>query len=228
VAAAHRQHPDPAVRGEGFIPGFCRAVTESATLQPRIRRSNILCRRVTPSMRLANFLFHLLFSLAACYCVAQTPDSKPLSPIPPNGFQFTGTWDCEGAFRNATVHKSTFTGTSILGGKWLELTEQDLQPATGYLAKYLIGYDSQQKRLVEFDANNFGAAVYVSNQGWQNNVLTMTSPILQDAEQPYVANRFLYSITGPDAFTVDWQISKTAALNWVQADHLACKRRSNG
>ncbi len=128
--------------------------------------------------------------------------------MPPDGFQFAGTWDCEGAFRNAKVHKATFTGTTILGGKWLELTEQDIQPATGYLAKYLIGYDPQQKHLVEFDANNFGAAVYSSEQGWQDHVLTKTSPVSEDVKAPYAANRFLYSSTGPDAFTVDWQISK--------------------
>jgi hypothetical protein len=101
-----------------------------------------------------------------------------------------------------------------------------VQPATGYVAKYLIGYDAQRKQLVEFDANNFSAATYTSDQGWSNGVLTMTSPVSQDAGAAYVANRFVYSITGPDAFTVDWQISKTAVLNWVPGDHLACKRKT--
>jgi hypothetical protein len=157
---------------------------------------------------------------------AQNP--KPLSPIPPQGFQFTGSWDCEGAFRNAKVHQSAFTGAIILDGKWIELKEQDIQPATGYTAKYLIGYDAQQKRLVEFDANNFGAATYSSEEGWRNGTLTMVSPVVQDATAAYVANRFLYSITGADTFTVDWQISKTAAVDWIQSDHLACKRRTHG
>jgi hypothetical protein len=151
---------------------------------------------------------------------------KTLSAIPPEAFQFAGTFDCEGTFRNAKVHKALFTGALILDNKWLEFTEQDVEPATGYLAKYHIGYDSEKKRLVEFDANNFGAATYSSEQGWQNHVLTMTSPISQGARAPYAANRFLYSITGPNTFTMDWQISKTAALNWTQADHLACKRRA--
>jgi hypothetical protein len=155
-------------------------------------------------------------------------ETKPLAVLPPEGFQFTGTWDCEGAFRNAQVHKSTFTGAVVVGGKWLELSEQDIQPATGYLAKYLIGYDAQQKRLVEFDANNFSAATYTSDEnGWQNHVLTMTSAVSSDPKAAYAANRFLYTVAGQDAFTVDWQISKTATLNWVQADHLACKRRVN-
>jgi hypothetical protein len=170
----------------------------------------------------------LLLYLAAWKTVGFAQESTSLSAIPPAGFQFTGTWDCEGTFRNGKVHQSMFMGTIILGGKWIELTEQDLQPATGYLAKYLIGYDSQQRKLVEFDANNFGAAAYTSEAGWQSNVLTMTSSISQDAKAPYAANRFLYSITGRDSFTVDWQISKTSTLSWVAADHLACKRRQDG
>jgi hypothetical protein len=118
----------------------------------------------------------LLLCLAASVSRALAQEKKPLSAIP-EGFQFVGTWDCEGTFRNNKVYKAVFTGSLILGDKWLELTEQDVEPATGYLAKYLIGYDSEQKHLVEFDANNFGAATYSSEEGWQNHVLAMTSPI---------------------------------------------------
>jgi hypothetical protein len=168
--------------------------------------------------------------LVLCFAVWMAPvsaqDSTALSAIPPEGFQFTGTWDCEGTFRNNQVHKSIFTGSVILGGKWLELTEQDTQPATGYLAKYLIGYDSQQKHLVEFDANNFGAATYVSDTGWQNQVLTMTSALSSNPKAAYVLNRFQYAIQGKDAFIVDWQIRKTATPGWIPADHLVCKRAS--
>ena len=164
----------------------------------------------------------LLCSLMASALFGQ--DAKPLSPIPAD-FPFTGKFACEGAFGNGKIHKAAFTGTVILEGKWLELTEQDLEPATGYVAKYLIGYDSQQKQLVEFDANNFGAAVYSSAEGWKNRVLTMTSPVATDAKAPYAMNRFLYSVAGPDKFSVDWQISKTSAPNWLQSDHLDCKRQ---
>jgi hypothetical protein len=169
--------------------------------------------------------------LLACFLVSMTgataQDQKPLSAIPPDNFQVTGTWDCEGTFRGTQVHKATFTGAIILADKWLELTEQDVQPATGYTAKYLIGYDKTQNRLVEFDANNFGAATYTSSDGWKNHTLTMTSPTSQDPKASFAANRFLYTITGQDTFTVDWQISRTADLNWAQADHLACKRRGS-
>ncbi|WP_263358269.1 hypothetical protein [Acidicapsa ligni] len=154
------------------------------------------------------------------------PDNPPLAAVP-SDFQFTGTWDCAGTFRTNQVHKAVFAAGAILGEKWLEITERDLVPSTGYLAKYLIGYDPQQKALVEYDANNFSTAVYTSTEGWKNGVLTMTSAVTDDPKAPYVANRFIYTINGADSFTIDWKISKTTPLNFVSGDHLVCKRRPN-
>lgn len=148
--------------------------------------------------------------------------AKPLAVLPGNGFVFSGSWNCAGQFGNGKPHKATFTGAQILGDKWIELTERDVEPATGYLAKYLIGYDPRQARLVEFDANNFGAAVYSSDSGWQNSALTMTSPLSQDPKAPYAAERFVYTVIAGGSFSVDWQIEKTPASAWVQADHLVC------
>jgi hypothetical protein len=175
---------------------------------------------------------HILYScvlLAGCALSifpVSAQDRNALNPFPADGFQFTGTWSCEGELGNNKVHKSIYTGAVILGGKWLELTEQDIEPATGYQAKYLIGYNPLQKQLVEFDANNFGAAVYSNDSGWQKEVLVMTSPISRDAGATYVANRFVYTITAKNSFTVDWQISRTSDLKWVPADHLSCERKS--
>jgi hypothetical protein len=167
-------------------------------------------------------LFIVCLSLWVGAALAQ--EAKPLTAVPDGGFKFQGSWDCAGAFGKGKTHRSTYAGSVILGGKWLELSEQDIEPPTGYLAKYLIGYDSQQKQLVEFDANNFGAATYSSANGWQNGVLTMTSPVSGDTKAPYVANRFVYSISAPDGFTADWQIEKTAGSSWITSDHLVCKR----
>ena len=168
------------------------------------------------------FIFFCTILLGGMSARAQQP--PPLSAMPKGGFQFTGNWTCAGAFGNGRVHKSTYTGAVILGGKWLELTEQDVEPSSGYLAKYLIGFDAQQTKLVEFDANNFSAATYSSDTGWKGNVLTMTSAVTQDARAPYAANQFVYTINGPDSFTVDWQISRSVALNWTTSDHLVCRR----
>ncbi len=111
-----------------------------------------------------------------------------------------------------------------MGGKWIELDEVDTVPATGYAGKYLIGFDPEHSRLVEFDANSFAAATYSSSDGWVGSVLTMTSPVSTDPKVHYAWNRFIYSIAGQDAFTVDWQTSQTAEPQWTAADHLTCKR----
>jgi hypothetical protein len=177
-------------------------------------------------MRLFRFMTQAALSLAAAGALALAPQeqgAKPPSAIP-SGFHFEGSWNCAGAFRNGKTHRSTMTGSIVVGDKWLELLEQDIEPATGYVAKYLIGYDAQQKQLVEFDANNFSAATYSSAEGWKSDVLTLTSPISSDSKAPYAANRFVFSIVNPDTFTMDWQVSKSAQFNWMPADHLVCKR----
>lgn len=163
-----------------------------------------------------------VLSLSQSSAFAQT--SSGLSALPSAPFQFTGAWDCQGAFGNGKHHHATFTAQVILGGKWLQLNETDVEPATGYLAQYLIGFDPQAKRLLEFDANNFGAATYSSDQGWVAGVLTMTSPVTTAPQQPYAANRFVYAVTANDTFGIDWQISRSANLTWVTSDHLVCKR----
>ena len=148
-----------------------------------------------------------------------------LSVLPSSGFSFVGTWECSGTFRKGQTHKSAFTGTMALDGKWLELTEEDHVPSTGYKAKYLIGYEGVQKTLMEFDANTFGAAVYTSAKGWQGNILTMTSVVPPGWKVPDATDRFLYTVTGANTFSVDWQVSKTGTLTWATRDHLECKHR---
>jgi|GEM_PF-2001290 len=176
--------------------------------------------RLLREMTQAGSVFAVFVAMAFA---AHAQNAQPLTAIPA-GFHFEGSWNCTGAFGNGKPHRSTMTGSVVVGAKWLELTEQDIEPATGYLAKYLIGYDAQQKHLVEFDANNFSAATYISPGGWQNGALTMTSVIDGDPKAPYAANRFVFSVVNPDTFTMDWQVSKSSQLNWIAADHLACKR----
>jgi len=197
-------------------------VTQARTGPHESRRR----RKGFGGMRIGRKLLFILVLCAWLKCsVAQ--DGKALAATPAGGFQFVGSWNCSGAFGSGETHRSTFTAGVILDGKWLELTEKDIEPATGYLAKYLIGYNAQQKRLVEFDANNFGAATYASAEGWKDGVLTMTSDVSSDPHAPYAANRFLYSVAAKDSFVVDWQVSKSQALNWVSGDHLVCIRASH-
>jgi len=176
------------------------------------------------SLRVAWSLLLYLTICSPCTMLS-AQQSKSLFTAQPDSSELTGTWDCDGSFRSGKPHKSTFKGSMILANSWLELDEADVEPATGYVAKYLIGYDTQHKQILEFGANNFGAATYTSVEGWKDHVLTMTSPTSQEQGSPYAANRFLYSATDQNTFSADWQISRTVKLNWLPADHLVCKRR---
>src|SRR5580698_3916328 len=91
--------------------------------------------RGTPPSRCRGLL--LMLWLCVWLPPASAQDRKPLPAVPPGDFQFEGTWDCADSMGNGKTHKSVFTGSVILDGKWLELTERDIEPATGYLAKYL-------------------------------------------------------------------------------------------
>ena len=156
-------------------------------------------------------------------CTGLRAQPATTSPIPSgSGLQFDGGWSCVGAFRNNKTHRAFYTAHLVLDGKWLELTERDLEPATGYVAQYLIGYDPQQARMVEFDANNFGAAIYYSEKGWENGILTMTAPLDGLGKTPRLSDRFVYSITGAGIFQIEWQTKTPAASKWNVSDHLRC------
>ena len=89
----------------------------------------------------------LLLFLPAWMSVALAQESKPLSVFPPEGFDFNGTWNCAGSFRNKAGPQSHFYRHVILGSKWLGTHRARCRTSTGYLAKYLIGYDPRQKRI---------------------------------------------------------------------------------
>ena len=80
---------------------------------------------------------------------AAAQDTRVLSPFPAGDFHFSGNWSCEGTFRGGKPHKASFTASTILNGKWLQLTEQDIEPKTGYVAEYLLGSDLLKRSRLE-------------------------------------------------------------------------------
>jgi hypothetical protein len=157
----------------------------------------------------------LLCVSAAAIAGAQT--AHPSSPAtPPDGFSFEGTWACDGHFGNGKLHRSTYEGSSTLGGSWLQLKEVDLEPA-GYQGLYLIGYDKTKGHVVEFDANNFASATYTSD-GWKDKSLTLSSA--SDPDPKALANRFVFRISDATHFSVDWEVNQQNV--WRASDHLDC------
>lgn len=153
-----------------------------------------------------------------------------LAAGPPHGVsaeaeRLAGSWQCSGHFHSGRVHRSTYTGSVILGGTWLQLAETDIEPTTGYTALYLLGFDAQRRRDVMFDASNAGAATYASAEGWHAGVLTLSS---DDAGEgaPYRFNRFVYRLLEPSGFSVTWQVRRTPGAEWLTGDELTCRGKA--
>lgn len=121
-------------------------------------------------------------------------------PAAPAGFSFDGNWTCDGKFvRAGKVHRSTFQGEQVMGGNWIKLTETDVEPK-GYIANYLIRYNADRRQMEEVDVNNSGYAIY-TGPGWEGKRLVLTSTEVKNYPTPLPANRFVYEVSDPDAFT---------------------------
>ena len=107
--------------------------------------------------------------------------------------QFQGSGDCAGAFAGAISPRPPFTVSLILAGKCLEPAEQDIEPAEASGAENLIGYHAKQKRSVESDAKDFGAAGCNRGAGCLRGVLPMTPAVNEDPDSPWAANRNVHS-----------------------------------
>ena len=166
-------------------------------------------------MRTARYLSWLL-SLAAATVIVQAQEP---SMTPPSGFTFVGNWTCDGSFvRSGKTHRSTFYGEQVMDGKWLKLTETDVEPK-GYVGNYLVRYNADKRQMEEVDVNNAGYAVY-SGPGWQQNELVLTGTDVVSYKVPQ--NRFVYQVQSPDAFIFAWEVKSDAA--WLRADELKCRR----
>jgi hypothetical protein len=141
------------------------------------------------------------------------------SLTPPPGFSFAGYWQCSGTFpTNGRQHRSVYHGEASPDGKWVDLTETDIDPK-GYVGRYELGADASQDKLVFIDMNSAGYAIFDS-PGWDGRTLTVTSTDVLRYSSAAPKNRFLYTVTDPEHFDVEWQYQKAAA--WASGDLLHC------
>jgi hypothetical protein len=167
----------------------------------------------------------LLGLVAMAGAAARAADGDPVLKGAPAGFSFAGRWSCAGAFGNGQPHRSSYEGKIGLGGRWLELSETDLQPA-GYVATYLIGMAGDGTHILDFDVNNFGSARYES-PGWDGSSLTLSSVGTEGYAKPAPDNRFVYSAVSKSRFEVTWQVKGPSG--WpTGGDHLICDRTEAG
>jgi hypothetical protein len=138
---------------------------------------------------------------------------------PPDGFSFAGYWQCSGIFPGSgREHRSVYHGESSPDGKWLDLTETDLEPK-GYVGRYELGTDAGHDKLVFIDMNSSGYAIFDS-PGWDGSKLTVTSTDVLRYSSAAPKNRFLYTVNDPQHFDVEWQYQKAGA--WASGDVMHC------
>lgn len=147
---------------------------------------------------------------------------RPASLTPPAGFSFTGYWQCTGSYvADGRQHRSIYHGESSADGKWVELTETDLEPK-GYVGRYELGKDAGQDKLVFIDMNSTGYGIFDS-PGWDGRTLTVTSTdVHYSSTSP--KNRFLYTVQDPKHFDVEWQFEKAGA--WASGNVQHCSAQT--
>jgi hypothetical protein len=149
--------------------------------------------------------------------------SQPISLEPPSGFSFAGYWQCSGSFPGSgRQHRSIYHGEASADGKWVDLTETDIEPK-GYVGRYELGTDAGQDKLVFIDINSAGYAIFES-AGWDGPTLTVTSTDVLHYSSAAPKNRFLYTVQDPRHFDVEWQYDKAGA--WTSGDLLHCASRA--
>lgn len=145
--------------------------------------------------------------------------SQAATLTPPSGFSFAGYWQCSGNFTTTgQQHRSVYHGEQSADGKWIDLTETDIEPK-GYVGRYELGTDASHEKLVFIDINSAGYAIFES-PGWDGRTLTVTSTDVLDYSSAAAKNRFLYTVHDPKHFDVEWQYQKGSA--WTSADLLHC------
>jgi hypothetical protein len=141
------------------------------------------------------------------------------SLTPPPGFSFTGYWQCSGSYpSNGRQHRSVYHGEASADGKWVDLTETDVDPK-GYIGRYELGADASHDKLVFIDMNSAGYAIFDS-PGWDGRTLTVTSTEVLRYSSAAPKNRFLYTVNDAGHFDVEWQYQK--AGTWASGDLLHC------
>lgn len=141
------------------------------------------------------------------------------SLTPPAGFSFAGYWQCDGSFANGgRSHRSIYHGEPSADGKWIDLTETDIEPK-GYIGRYELGADAGNGKLVFINMNSSGYAIFDS-PGWDGRTLTVTSTDVLRYTAATPKNRFLYTVQDEKHFDVEWQFEKSGA--WTSGDLLHC------
>ena len=183
----------------GTASAFCR-------VRPKAGQSDDLKWRTAQKIRTA---FAILVGFAGLIAVFPGAMAQMIVPVdrrlhPPQGFDFSGQWNCGAGVSVAHLevenqHRSTGGATRRLSGPWTEIRESQ----DGFNGNYFVGYDRDKSRLLMIDADDPTSIAYFT-EGWNGQTLMLAST--NDKDQLAPPHRIQYVVNDPHRFTVTWEM----------------------
>jgi hypothetical protein len=175
------------------------------------QQADDLKRRTTAQIRTA---FAIAVGFAGLMAGFPRASAQMIVPVdrtlhPPQGFDFSGEWNCgDGA---STAHlevenRNRSTGGALLRlpGPWTEIHESQ----DGFKGNYFVGYDRDKSQFLMIDADDPASVAY-STEGWNGKKLLLTST--NDKGQLGLPLRIQYDVDDSRRFTVTWETLEGAA-----------------
>lgn len=123
---------------------------------------------------------------------------------PPDGFDFSGQWNCGDGVSIAHLevkhrNRSTEGASLSLAESWTEIRESQ----DGFNGNYFVGYDRDKNQFLMIDADDPASAAYFT-EGWKGKKLLLAST--NDKGQFGLPHRIQYDVDDSRQFTVTWEI----------------------
>ena len=145
---------------------------------------------------------------------------------PPEGFDFSGRWNCQDGASIAHLevenrNRSTGGASLRLPESWTEIRESQ----DDFNGGYFVGYDRDRSQFLMIDADDPASEAYFT-EGWHGKTLLLTS--VNDKTQSVLPHRIQYDVDDSHRFTVTWEMLEGTA--WKAEPGVECikvgRRRS--
>ena len=185
-------------------------------------------RRTTAKIRTA---FAIAVGFAGLIAVFPRASAQMIVPVdrrlhPPDGFEFSGQWNCVDGVSIAHLevgkrNRSTGGASLRLPGPWTEIRESQ----DGFNGNYFVGYDRDRRQFLMIDADDPASEAYFT-EGWHGKTLLLTS--VNNKSQSVLPHRIQYDVDDSHRFTVTWEMLEGTA--WKAEPGVKCikvdRRRS--
>jgi hypothetical protein len=184
----------------------CGTASVFSSVHPKAGRPDDLKWRTAQKIRTAVAILVGFAGLIAVFPKAKAqlivPADRRLPP--PQGFDFSGQWNCgDGAsiahLEIENQNRSAGGAPLRLPGSWTEIRESQ----DGFSGNYFVGYDWKKSQFLMIDADD-PASIGYSTEGWDGRRLMLAST--NDKDQSAPPHRILYVVNDSHRFTVTWEM----------------------